>query len=168
MAKRTRPHVITLRVNDAELALIEERMQQAGIINREAYLRRAAINCYLLSMKLPEVKETLALLQGADVILHGIGRADDMARSREMPLLTYRELLADIRKIHIKSIVKANDVTGVEMEALTGVSVAALTVYDMCKAVSKGMVIDGIRLLRKTGGKSGDYIASTPIQVEDV
>ena len=78
------------------------------------------------------------------------------------------ELLADIRKIHIKSIVKANDVTGVEMEALTGVSVAALTVYDMCKAVSKGMVIDGIRLLRKTGGKSGDYIASTPIQVEDV
>ena len=50
MAKRTRPHVITLRVNDAELALIEERMQQAGIINREAYLRRAAINCYLLSM----------------------------------------------------------------------------------------------------------------------
>ena len=46
MAKRTRPHVITLRVNDAELALIEERMQQAGIMNREAYLRRAAINCY--------------------------------------------------------------------------------------------------------------------------
>ena len=44
-------------------------------------------------LKLPEVKETLALLQGADVILHGIGRADDMARSREMPLLTYRELL---------------------------------------------------------------------------
>lgn len=78
------------------------------------------------------------------------------------------ELLADNRKIHIKSIVKANDVTGVEMEALTGVSVAALTVYDMCKAASKGMVIDGIRLLRKTGGKSGDYIASTPIPVEDV
>ena len=56
MTKRARPHVITLRVNDAELALIEDRMQQAGIINREAYLRRAAINCYLLSMKLPEVK----------------------------------------------------------------------------------------------------------------
>lgn len=50
--------------------------------------------------------------------------------------------------------------TGVEMEALTAVSVAALTVYDMCKAVDKDMVIGGIRLLRKTGGRSGDYRAS--------
>jgi len=47
--------------------------------------------------------------------------------------------------------------TGVEMEALTGVSVAALTVYDMCKAVDKGMVIGDVRLLRKEGGKSGTY-----------
>ena len=47
--------------------------------------------------------------------------------------------------------------TGVEMEALTAVSVAALTVYDMCKAVDKNMVIGNIRLLSKTGGKSGDY-----------
>lgn len=44
------------------------------------------------------------------------------------------------------------------MEALTAVSVAALTVYDMCKAVQRDMVIDNIRLLRKTGGKSGDFI----------
>lgn len=49
--------------------------------------------------------------------------------------------------------------TGVEMEALTAVSVAALTVYDMCKAVDKDMVIGSIRLLRKSGGRSGDYIA---------
>lgn len=47
--------------------------------------------------------------------------------------------------------------TGVEMEALTSVSVAALTVYDMCKAVDKGMVVSDICLIRKTGGKSGDY-----------
>ena len=47
--------------------------------------------------------------------------------------------------------------TGVEMEALTAVSVAALTVYDMCKAVQKDMVISDIRLLRKTGGVHGDY-----------
>ena len=62
MVKRARPHVIMLRVNDAELALIEKRMQQAGIMNRESYLRRAAINCYLLSMKLPEVKKISRLL----------------------------------------------------------------------------------------------------------
>lgn len=48
--------------------------------------------------------------------------------------------------------------TGVEMEALTAVTVAALTVYDMCKAVQRDMVIDDIRLLRKTGGQSGDFI----------
>lgn len=47
--------------------------------------------------------------------------------------------------------------TGVEMEALTAVSVAALTVYDMCKALEKGMVITDVRLETKTGGKSGDY-----------
>jgi cyclic pyranopterin phosphate synthase len=48
--------------------------------------------------------------------------------------------------------------TGVEMEALTAVSVAALTIYDMCKAVDKSMIISDIRLLKKTGGKSGTYI----------
>lgn len=49
--------------------------------------------------------------------------------------------------------------TGVEMEALTAVSVALLTVYDMAKAIDKAMVIDGVRLLSKTGGKSGDWHA---------
>ena len=47
--------------------------------------------------------------------------------------------------------------TGVEMEALTGVQVALLTIYDMCKAVDRGMVIDDVRLLQKSGGKSGDW-----------
>ena len=53
--------------------------------------------------------------------------------------------------------VKTVGVTGVEMEALSGVSVALLTVYDMCKAMDKGMEIENIRLLEKTGGKSGTY-----------
>lgn len=52
-----------------------------------------------------------------------------------------------------------NGQTGVEMEALTAVSVAALTVYDMCKAVDRGMVISDIRLIHKSGGKSGVYEA---------
>lgn len=67
--------------------------------------------------------------------------------------------VAKLRRIYITSRVIARDVTGVEMEALTGVSVAALTVYDMCKGISKNLSIDGIRLLKKTGGKSGVYIA---------
>ena len=49
--------------------------------------------------------------------------------------------------------------TGVEMEALTAVQVGLLTVYDMCKAADRGMVIDGVRLLEKHGGKSGDWVA---------
>ena len=53
----------------------------------------------------------------------------------------------------------ANEVTGVEMEALSGVSIAALCFYDMCKGLDKGMIIRDIRLLRKTGGKSGEWNA---------
>jgi cyclic pyranopterin phosphate synthase len=51
--------------------------------------------------------------------------------------------------------------TGVEMEALTAVNVALLTIYDMCKAIDRGMQMDGIRLLEKQGGKSGHWIAET-------
>jgi cyclic pyranopterin phosphate synthase len=59
--------------------------------------------------------------------------------------------------IDILAKVGITDKTGVEMEALTAVSIAALTIYDMCKAVDKGMEISAIRLLEKTGGKSGRY-----------
>lgn len=60
-------------------------------------------------------------------------------------------------KLHIKATVKVKGQTGVEMEALTAASAAALTVYDMCKALDKGMIIRETKLLSKSGGKSGDY-----------
>lgn len=59
--------------------------------------------------------------------------------------------------VEISATVRVTGKTGVEMEALTAVSIAALTIYDMCKAVDKGMVIDQVRLMEKSGGKSGDY-----------
>jgi cyclic pyranopterin phosphate synthase len=59
--------------------------------------------------------------------------------------------------VYLESSVSTNAQTGVEMEALTAVSVAALTIYDMCKALDKGIIISDVRLERKTGGKSGDY-----------
>jgi cyclic pyranopterin phosphate synthase len=59
--------------------------------------------------------------------------------------------------VALEAEVSTNAQTGVEMEALTAVSVAALTVYDMCKALEKGMTITDVRLESKTGGKSGDY-----------
>lgn len=71
---------------------------------------------------------------------------------------------ADIRfnimddAIEVESDVKTIGKTGVEMEALTAVTIACLTIYDMCKAVDKDMVIEDIRLIKKTGGKTGDYM----------
>jgi cyclic pyranopterin phosphate synthase len=62
--------------------------------------------------------------------------------------------------VHITATCRLAGRTGVEMEALTAASVAALTLYDMCKAVDKGLLIEQVRLLEKTGGKSGDFHAS--------
>jgi cyclic pyranopterin phosphate synthase len=62
----------------------------------------------------------------------------------------------------IEATVKTTGRTGVEMEALTAVSAAALTVYDMCKAVQKDMIIGPTQLLAKSGGKSGDFVADRP------
>jgi cyclic pyranopterin phosphate synthase len=67
----------------------------------------------------------------------------------------------DRNAVDITATCKLKGRTGVEMEALTAVAVAALTVYDMCKAVDRGMRIEGIRLLHKSGGKSGTYEASS-------
>lgn len=64
---------------------------------------------------------------------------------------------ADLPGLRVEALAKLTGRTGVEMEALTAVSVACLTIYDMAKAVDKAMEISGIRLLEKTGGKSGDY-----------
>ena len=62
-------------------------------------------------------------------------------------------------RIHVQARCELVAKTGIEMEALTAVSIACLTLYDMCKAIDKAMRIEGIRLLSKTGGKSGNYYA---------
>lgn len=69
------------------------------------------------------------------------------------------DLLPDETGVTVTATVALNGRTGVEMEALTATSVALLTVYDMAKALDKDMVIGGIRLVSKTGGKSGDWVA---------
>ena len=65
-------------------------------------------------------------------------------------------------EVRIEAVAKTEAKTGVEMEAMVAVSVAALTFYDMCKAVDKGMVIGQVHLAEKTGGKSGDYHNPNP------
>ncbi len=73
--------------------------------------------------------------------------------------LTHIEVRAQLSDtgVYLEADVATNAATGVEMEALTAVSIAALTIYDMCKALEKGIRITEIRLEQKTGGKSGDY-----------
>jgi len=94
--------------------------------------------------------ETLALIQSG-----GLPKGDVLAVARVAGIMAAKRTPELIPLCHPLPI---TGVTGVEMEALTAVSVAALTLYDMCKAVEKGMRIQNIRLLRKSGGKSGDLI----------
>ena len=75
--------------------------------------------------------------------------------------LSKGDVLAVARLAGIMAAKKTPGNTGVEMEALTAVSGAALTIYDMCKAVDKGIEIHAIRLMEKHGGKSGSYVRST-------
>ena len=69
----------------------------------------------------------------------------------------------ELSAIRINAVARTHSRTGVEMEALTAVSVAGLTIYDMLKAVDRGMVIGGIRVTLKSGGRSGEYRAGTAI-----
>src|SRR5882757_5526767 len=74
--------------------------------------------------------------------------------------LTHIDVRVELRDfgVYLEAEVATNAQTGVEMEALTAVSVAALTIYDMCKAVDKGMVLERIQLEEKSGGKSGPFV----------
>jgi cyclic pyranopterin phosphate synthase len=67
------------------------------------------------------------------------------------------DLDPDAGTIEVRSIVRCEAKTGVEMEAMTACAVAALTIYDMCKSAEKGIVIEGLQLMRKSGGKSGTW-----------
>lgn len=119
--------------------------------------------------------ETLALIQSGDAkkgdVLATARIAGIMAAKRThelIPLchpLALSQVTVDFEAssepagISVRATVKVSDKTGVEMEALTAVSVACLTIYDMVKAVDRGMSFSGIRLVEKTGGRSGHFKA---------
>jgi cyclic pyranopterin phosphate synthase len=135
---------------------------------------RIAVACGDITMQ----AETLAMIvQGnhrkGDVL--GIARlAGIMASKRTSDLiplchpigLTHVEVDFSIDEaaavVSCKARTETRSQTGVEMEALTAVQVALLTIYDMCKAVDRGMVIDRVRLIEKAGGKSGHWLADNP------
>jgi cyclic pyranopterin phosphate synthase len=122
---------------------------------------------------------TLALIQQGDIAkgdvlavaqvagIMAAKRAHDLIPMCHPLLLTHVSLTFEpqpadapdgLARIEISATVRTTGKTGVEMEALTAVSVAGLTIYDMCKAVDRAMQIDAVRLARKSGGKSGEVV----------
>lgn len=141
-------------------------------VSQKAETMREAVACGHVVMR----PETLALADGGaakgDVL--GVARlagimgakrtADLIPLCHPLPISKVAlDLTADpeLPGIRVTATVRTTSRTGVEMEALTAVSVACLTVYDMLKAAEKGMRIEGIRLLRKEGGKSGRFEAQS-------
>jgi cyclic pyranopterin phosphate synthase len=138
-------------------------------VGEKAITQRIAVTEGYIEM----LPETLSLIvdgghQKGDVL--GIARIAGIMASKKtadlIPLchplpITHVEikLSADIDKyrIHCQTTVKTNGPTGVEMEALNATQIALLTIYDMCKAVDRGMVIQSVRLLEKDGGNSGHW-----------
>lgn len=130
--------------------------------------KRVAIARGIIKMK----KETVQLIKDGlikkgDVLsvaqvggIMGVKRTSDLIPMCHNIFITGSDINFDVRdqEIEIEATVSTIGKTGVEMEALTAVTTAALTIYDMCKAVDKDMVIENIRLIKKTGGKSGEYV----------
>ncbi len=140
-------------------------------VGEKAVSERIAIAAGMVEMK----AETLALIQAGNLkkgdLLGAARIAGIMAAKRTAELIPLCHTIpldkialelaidSDNNAIEIVATVKTSGVTGVEMEALTAVSVAALTIYDMAKAVDRGMRLSNIRLLEKRGGAHGDYRA---------
>lgn len=142
-------------------------MKMIDIAEKEITQREAVVEATLL-MK-PEIIELIRnkkipkgdVLEAAKIagILAAKKTPDIIPLCHPIPI-DFVQIDIDLkeREIKIITIVKGKAKTGVEMEAFTAVSVAALTVYDMCKAMDREITISHIRLIKKTGGKSGMYV----------
>jgi indole-3-glycerol phosphate synthase len=140
-------------------------------VSAKAETDRVAVAAARVVMK----RETLARIQAGDVakgdVLAVARIAGIMAAKKTSDLIPLCHPLSlssvevelqcapETSSVEVIATCKLNGRTGVEMEALTAASVAALTIYDMCKAIDRGMTVTDVRLLRKSGGKSGDFVA---------
>jgi len=171
--KRMKPKRAPL-IGNAELSHIDQRGQAHMVdVSGKNLTERIAVAEGRVIMR----KETLDLVIAGNAmkgdVLGAARLAGIMAAKRThglIPLchpLPITKVEIDINPEHalpgflVQATVKVTGQTGVEMEALVAVSIACLTIYDMAKAIEKGMHIEGIRLLQKSGGKSGDFHAET-------
>ena len=143
------------RMVDVGDKLDAERM---AVAKGEVTMRPATLQ--LIAEKGMAKGDVLAVAQVAGIL--AAKRVPELIPLCHPLLLTHVDVTFDINeaasRIEITATVRSRGTTGVEMEALTAVSVAALTIYDMAKAVERTMRIDRIRLVRKSGGKSGDIV----------
>ena len=141
------------------------RMVDVGQKRPTARMARAAATVRLGPRIAAALKKTGALAKGSVIetarlagILAAKRTAELIPLCHSIPLgVVDVQIAFGKASLRIESVVRAHHVTGVEMEALTAAAVAALTIYDMCKAADKGIVIERVRLLEKTGGKSGNW-----------
>jgi cyclic pyranopterin monophosphate synthase len=145
------------------------RARMVDVTPKEATHRRAVARCRV------HMKAETASMIASGAITKGdvlaVARVAGIQAAKQTPMLlplchpllvgsVYVNFTIEDTYVEVEAHVETVDRTGVEMEALTAVTVAALTVYDMCKALDRGMRIESVRLVRKSGGKSGDWEAA--------
>lgn len=143
----------------ARMVDVSEKAQTFRVARAEATVRMAKTTMDKIKEGAIGKGDVLAVAQVAGIM--AAKKNSELIPMCHPLLLTKVEISFSIEDtaLHILSEVRCRGETGVEMEALTAVSVAALTVYDMCKAVQRDMKIDNVHLLYKEGGKSGVYEA---------
>lgn len=138
-------------------------------VSAKALTQREAVASVLVKMKPQTLRAIKKNPKGDPLEISRVAGIAATKRTAELIPLCHSLLLnhIDVRAgfckdgVMITTTVRSTGPTGVEMEALTGAAVAALTVYDMCKAIDHGIEITALKLLRKSGGKSGEYCASS-------
>lgn len=135
----------------------KENTERFAIAKGKVYMKSETIS--LIEEEKVKKGDVIAVARIAGIM--AAKRVDELIPMCHKLLLTNIKIDLNLNRkesfLEIISTVKSTGRTGVEMEALTGVSVAALTVYDMCKAADRGMIISDIKLIEKRGGKSGVF-----------
>ena len=141
----------------ARMVDVSEKAQTFRVARAEATVRMAKTTMDKIKEGAIGKGDVLAVAQVAGIM--AAKKNSELIPMCHPLLLTKVDISFEIEEtaLHIRSEVRCHGETGVEMEALTGVSIGLLTIYDMAKAIDKSMVINTIQLESKSGGKSGDY-----------
>ena len=159
MASRKLTHVD--KEGRARMVDVSEKNETVRVARAEAFVEMSAETVKLLRDRAMPKGDPLEVARIAG-IQAGKKTSDLIPLCHPLPL-THLDISIDVidSGARIEAIARTKAETGVEMEAMTAVSIAALTLYDMCKAVEKGISIGPVRLLEKSGGKSGHWVRKT-------